>query len=72
MRFLTERVFAKKSSAYLPVLTLLVLAASVWCSSYETAAQVFTVVNGYILVPLAVLFTIFLIVLEYVKGRRKG
>lgn len=72
MRFLTERVLAKKSSAYLPVLTLLALAASVWCGSYETAAQVFTVVNGYILVPVAVLFTIFLIVLEYVKGRRKG
>ena len=50
---------------------LLVYAGALWCHSYATAARVFTVVNGYLLVPFLVLFTLFLAVVEY-AGRRRS
>ena len=71
MRFLLREVLGRDRSSYLPVVTVLVFGAAFWCGSYETAGQVMTVVNGCIMVPLAIFFTLLIAVVEFVK-RRKG
>lgn len=51
---------------------LAVFLAACWCKSYETAARVYVVVNGYIMIPLAVGFTCLLALIEWNKKRRKS
>ena len=72
MKFLAGQVLGMERKLFIPVSALLVFAAAVWCGSYETAASVYVIINGYLLVPLLVLFTLLLLMVEYVKGRRKS
>lgn len=68
---LGEKKRREAGSARVFTAALLVYAAALWCASYATASRVFTVVNGYLLVPFLVLFTLFLAVVEY-AGRRRS
>ena len=52
-----------------PAVGLLAYGGALWCGSYETALRVYTVVNGYLCVPLLVLFTLLLAVVERAKRR---
>lgn len=71
MRALTEKVLSKSSPVIMLVFVILVLAAALWCGSYENAVRTYTIIGGYILVPVAVLYTIFLAVVEYIVRRRR-
>lgn len=52
-------------------MALFVYAGALWCASYETAARVYTVLGGYLCVPLLVGFTLLLAVVEC-AGRKNG
>lgn len=71
MRLLTEKVLSKSSPFTLLVFVILVLAAALWCGSYENAVKTYTILGGYILVPIAVIYTIFLAVVEYIVRRTR-
>lgn len=71
MDLMTEKLLKKKNRLYIPLLGVIVLGAAVWCGSYETATQVYVTVNGYILIPIAVTFTLFLVIIEHVRRRKK-
>ncbi len=49
----------------------LVYLFALWCGTYDTAFRVFTVVNGYVCVPILVIFTLTLAIVEC-AGRRRG
>lgn len=69
MRRLGAELFGRKTPAPGPLMALLVYAGALWCGSYGTALRVYTVVNGYLCVPLLVLFTLLLAVVERAKRR---
>lgn len=64
MRKLAAGLFYRKHPVPGPLAALLAYAAALWCGSYGTAARVYTVINGYLCVPLMVLFTLLLAVVE--------
>lgn len=72
MNMLTERILQKKRKAYLPIFSVLVFAVALWCGNYETAVHTYIIINGYLLVPVIVVFILFLAMLEYIKRRRRG
>lgn len=69
MRRLSADLFHRKAPMPGPVMALLVYAGALWCGSYGTAFRVYTVVNGYLVVPLLILFTLILTVVECAKRR---
>jgi len=72
MKFLeNELLNGKGKSWYLAVSALVVLAAAVWVGSYETAVKIYTIVNGYILLPIIAVFIFLLLYLEWVKRRKE-
>lgn len=71
MQTLTVEIFERKTRPRGALIALAVFAAALWCGSYGTAVRVYTIVNGYLCVPLAVMCTVILGVVEFVK-RRKG
>ena len=71
IRLMTEQLLPwRKGRIYLALASLAVFLAACWCKTYETAARVYVVVNGYILIPLAVGFTCLLCLIEWNKKRR--
>lgn len=71
LKVLTEELFQKKPANYwIPLMGAAVLLASLWCENYETAASIYVVLNGYVLVPLAAAFTCMLGLIEWKKKRR--
>ncbi len=71
LNLLIGALFCREQRWTLPTLTVLVLFGACWCKNYEVASRVFLVVNGYLLIPLTVMFSLFLLILEYVN-RKKG
>lgn len=73
LKLMTEQLlpFGEKK-AYLPAGALLVFLAAGWCETYETASRIYVVLNGYVMVPLAVVFTCMLGLIEWNKKRRKA
>lgn len=69
MRRLGAELFHRKTPVPGPVMALLAYAGALWCGSYGTALRVYTMVNGYLCVPLLVLFTLLLAVVECAKRR---
>lgn len=71
MRRLAGGLLGKDRPAAGPLMALFVYAGALWCASYETAARVYTVLGGYLCVPLLVGFTLLLAVVEC-AGRKNG
>lgn len=73
LSFLAGKIFGeKKKRANLLLPALAVTAAACVCENYETAAILYTVVNGYILLPITVIFTVLFALMECLSSRKKG
>lgn len=69
--FLTGEIFSGgKRRTHLLIPAVLVTIAACICQSYGTAARLYTVLNGYVFLPVAIFFTILLLITEKVKERR--
>lgn len=74
MRLMAEELLPATQNGKLPYLEIsavLVLITAYWCGSYETAARIYVIVNGYILIPISVAFTCLLGLIEWFKRRRE-
>ncbi len=73
IRLMSEQLLPwRRPKVFLLFGALAVFLAACWCKSYETAARVYVVVNGYVMVPLAVGITCLLALIEWNKKRRKA
>lgn len=70
LRRLGADLFHREAPLPGPVMALLLYGGALWCGSYETALRAYTVAGGYLCVPLLVLFTVLLAVVERAKRRK--
>lgn len=70
LRRLGADLFHREAPLPGPVMALLVYGGVLWCGSYETALRAYTIAGGYLCVPLLVLFTVLLAVVEQAKRRK--
>lgn len=60
----------RKKAAGGGIYPVLIWAAALWCGSLGTAMEVFTVIGGCICIPLTVIFTLLLAVVEHCGSRK--
>lgn len=71
--FLTGEIFSggRKRDLQLLLPAALVTAAACICRDYQTAVRIYTILNGYVFLPLAIFFTVLLLITEYIREVRK-
>lgn len=68
IRLMTEQLLPwGKRRGYLVAAAVLVFLAACGCESYEAAARIYVILNGYVMVPLSVGFTCILALIEWNK-----
>lgn len=73
IKLMTEQLLPfGKQKACLPAGALLVFLAAVWCETYDTAVRIYVVLNGYVMIPLTVVFTCMLGLIEWNRKRSRG